>query len=193
MPILFGGSIYCLFNYKYKGWYSWLISCAANGVYAFGFVLMTPQIFINYKLRSVAHLPWRALMYKAFNTFVDDAFAWIIEMPTAHRLATLRDDLVFFVYLYQRWLYPVDKTRPNEYGFAYEKKSEEEPKGRLEAPESQENSVPSEKTPKDGASVGKDVTDIKEMVPDGPACKEMIPDVSEKDFGLRKRKKKKSS
>eukprot|EP00954_Amorphochlora_amoebiformis_P009316 724921-Amorphochlora_amoeboformis.AAC.1 len=43
---------------------------------------MTPQIFINYKLKSVAHLPWRPLMYKAFNTFVDDAFAWIIEMPT---------------------------------------------------------------------------------------------------------------
>eukprot|EP00466_Bigelowiella_natans_P011518 jgi/Bigna1/89733/estExt_fgenesh1_pg.C_540109 len=58
--------------------------------------------------------------YKAFNTFVDDAFAWIIEMPTAHRLATLRDDLVFFVYIYQRFLYPVDKTRPNEFGFAYE-------------------------------------------------------------------------
>jgi len=28
-------------------------------------------------------------------------------MPTIHRLAALRDDLVFFVYLYQRYLYPV--------------------------------------------------------------------------------------
>jgi len=124
LPLMVGWSIYCLFNYKYKSWYSWCISSAANGVYAFGFVLMTPQIFINYKLKSVAHLPWRALMYKAFNTFVDDAFAWIIEMPTAHRLATLRDDLVFFVYIYQRFLYPVDKTRANEFGFAYEEKPE---------------------------------------------------------------------
>ena len=25
---------------------------------------MTPQLFINYKLKSVEHLPWRVLMYK---------------------------------------------------------------------------------------------------------------------------------
>ena len=55
--------------------------------------MMTPQLFINYKLKSVAHLPWRAFMYKAFNTFIDDAFAVIIDMPTKHRVMTLRDDL----------------------------------------------------------------------------------------------------
>jgi hypothetical protein len=37
-------------------------------------------------------------------------------MPTLHRLACLRDDVVFFVYLYQRWAYKVDPTRANEYG-----------------------------------------------------------------------------
>jgi hypothetical protein len=26
--------------------------------------MMTPQLFINYKLKSVAHLPWRMLTYK---------------------------------------------------------------------------------------------------------------------------------
>ena len=46
---------------------------------------MLPQLFVNYKLKSVAHLPWRAFMYKAFNTFIDDLFAFIITMPTAHR------------------------------------------------------------------------------------------------------------
>lgn len=35
-----------------------------NGVYAFGFLFMLPQLFVNYKLKSVAHLPWRAFMYK---------------------------------------------------------------------------------------------------------------------------------
>lgn len=29
-----------------------------------GFVLMTPQLYINYKLKSVDHLPWRALIYR---------------------------------------------------------------------------------------------------------------------------------
>lgn len=36
---------------------------------------MCPQLYMNYKLRSVAHLPWRMLTYKALNTFIDDLFA----------------------------------------------------------------------------------------------------------------------
>jgi len=51
-------------------WYSWLVSSLADSVYLFGFIGMTPQLFINYKLKSVAHLPWRVMAYKAFNTFV---------------------------------------------------------------------------------------------------------------------------
>jgi len=121
-----GYSIYSLVYYEQKSWYSWFISSAASGVYGFGFLLMTPQLFINYKMKSTAHLPWRALSYKFVNTFIDDVFAFIIEMPTMHRLATLRDDIVFFIFLYQRWIYPVDKTRPNEYGVAYEEKKKDE-------------------------------------------------------------------
>lgn len=37
-------------------------------------------------------------------------------MPLLHRLATLRDDVIFFVYLYQAWKYKVDYTRVNEFG-----------------------------------------------------------------------------
>eukprot|EP01102_Stenamoeba_stenopodia_P019648 TRINITY_DN7466_c0_g1_i2.p1 TRINITY_DN7466_c0_g1~~TRINITY_DN7466_c0_g1_i2.p1 ORF type:complete len:144 (+),score=54.68 TRINITY_DN7466_c0_g1_i2:106-537(+) len=73
--------------------------------------MMTPQLFINYKLKSVAHLPWKTLIYKALNTFIDDLFAFIIKMPTLHRVACFRDDIIFFIYLYQRWIYPVDKKR----------------------------------------------------------------------------------
>ena len=39
--------------------------------------------------------------YKALNTFIDDLFAFIIKMPTMHRLSCLRDDAIFLVYLYQ--------------------------------------------------------------------------------------------
>ncbi|KAB5530737.1 hypothetical protein PHYPO_G00132840 [Pangasianodon hypophthalmus] len=123
-PLCVGGAIYALVFVKYKSWYSWLINSLVNGVYAFGFLFMLPQLFVNYKLKSVAHLPWKAFMYKAFNTFIDDVFAFIITMPTSHRLACFRDDAVFIIYLYQRWLYPVDKTRVNEYGVSYD----EEPK-----------------------------------------------------------------
>ncbi|CAG5885433.1 lipid scramblase CLPTM1L [Menidia menidia] len=125
-PLCIGGAVYALVFLRYKSWYSWLINSLVNGVYAFGFLFMLPQLFVNYKLKSVAHLPWKAFMYKAFNTFIDDVFAFIITMPTSHRLACFRDDVVFLIYLYQRWLYPVDKTRVNEYGVSYDDK----PKGK---------------------------------------------------------------
>ncbi|KAG6447400.1 hypothetical protein O3G_MSEX004902 [Manduca sexta] len=110
-PLCFAGAVYSLVYEPHKSWYSWALHSVVNGVYAFGFLFMLPQLFVNYRLRSVAALPWRAFMYKAFNTFIDDVFAFIITMPTAHRVACFRDDLVFLVYLYQRWLYPVDKSR----------------------------------------------------------------------------------
>ncbi|KAI0224873.1 hypothetical protein L0F63_005875, partial [Massospora cicadina] len=115
-PLLAAYAIYSLMYEEHKGWYSFLINTAVGFVYTFGFITMTPQLFINYKLKSVAHMPWKTFMYKALNTFVDDLFAFIIKMPTLHRLACLRDDVVFFVYLYQRWIYKEDATRPNEFG-----------------------------------------------------------------------------
>ena len=118
-PFMAGFALYTLIYYTHASWWSWLIGSLADFVYMVQFVLMTPQLFVNYKLKSVAHLPWRALSYKAFNTFIDDVFAWIIVMPTSHRIATLRDDLVFVILLYQRHIYKVDKTRANEYGRVY--------------------------------------------------------------------------
>uniref|UniRef100_A0A5G2R0D1 Lipid scramblase CLPTM1L n=2 Tax=Sus scrofa TaxID=9823 RepID=A0A5G2R0D1_PIG len=126
-PLCVGGAVYSLLNVKYKSWYSWLINSFVNGVYAFGFLFMLPQLFVNYKMKSVAHLPWKAFTYKAFNTFIDDVFAFIITMPTSHRLACFRDDVVFLVYLYQRWLYPVDKSRVNEFGESYEESPPRKP------------------------------------------------------------------
>ncbi|KAJ8354231.1 hypothetical protein SKAU_G00217980 [Synaphobranchus kaupii] len=101
-PLCFGGAMYSLIYVKYKSWYSWLINSLVIGTYGFGFLFIIPQFFVNYKLKSVAHLPWKALKYKAFNTFIDDIFSFIITMPTTHWLACFRDDIVFFIYLYQR-------------------------------------------------------------------------------------------
>lgn len=127
-PLLIGGGIYSVLYLPHKSWYSWVINMLVNGVYAFGFLFMLPQLFINYKLKSVAHLPWRSFMYKAFNTFIDDLFAFIITMPTAHRVACFRDDIVFVIYLVQRWMYPVDKKRVNEFGGTGEEEVEEHEK-----------------------------------------------------------------
>ena len=116
--LVYGG--YSLIYQPQRSWRSWILRTLANGVYMFGFIAMTPQLYVNYRLKSVAHMPWRAFMYKTFNTFIDDVFAFAVTMPLIHRIACLRDDLVFFVYLYQRRIYPVDKKRVNEFGRAYE-------------------------------------------------------------------------
>jgi len=56
------------------------------------------------------------MSYKFLNTIIDDLFAFVIKMPWLHRLSVFRDDLVFLVYIYQRWAYRVDKRRANEFG-----------------------------------------------------------------------------
>merc|ERR1719343_1557444 len=119
LPGIIGYAVYTLAYDCHRGWYSYFLFVSSSCVYSLGFVLMTPQVFINYKHKTVAHLPWRRLVYRAINTFIDDLFALIIRMPTMHRLSCFRDDVVFFVYLYQRHIYPVDENREfDEDGFA---------------------------------------------------------------------------
>lgn len=70
---------------------------------------------------------------------IDDLFAFVIKMPTLHRLACLRDDVVFFVYLYQRYVYKVDPTRANEFGQVGEDQKEEEQDGNGDKKETKKN------------------------------------------------------
>ncbi|KAJ1480904.1 cleft lip and palate transmembrane protein 1-domain-containing protein, partial [Baffinella frigidus] len=111
-PPILGYAVYSLIYEQHKGWYSWVLKSGVNCVYAVGFMMMTPQLFLNYKYKSVEHLPWRALVYRALNTFIDDLFAFVIHMPGMHRMSVFRDDIVFMVYIYQRWVY--SKRRPAE-------------------------------------------------------------------------------
>lgn len=119
-PLIVGYAIYSLVYKTHKSWYSWILNSAVGAVYTFGFILMCPQLYLNYKLKSVAHLPWRQMTYKFLNTIIDDLFAFVIKMPLLHRLSVFRDDLIFVIFLYQRWIYRVDKSRANEFGFVPE-------------------------------------------------------------------------
>lgn len=116
VPLLIAYAVYSLVYDTHKSWYSFIITTLVGSVYAYGFLMMVPSLYINYRLKSVAHMPARALTYKFLNTFIDDLFAFTIKMPMLHRLATLRDDVIFFVYLYQSYKYKVDYTRVNEFG-----------------------------------------------------------------------------
>ena len=125
--------IYSLMYSHYNSWYSFVLATLVGAVYTFGFIQMTPQLYINYKLKSVAHMPWRMLTYKALNTFIDDLFAFTIKMPFLHRMATFRDDVIFFVYLYQRYAYRVDYSRVNEFGQGGEDEAIDDKKAKDEA------------------------------------------------------------
>ena len=91
-------------------------AAAASGDAAPESPCVRAQLYLNYKMKSVAHLPWRQMTYKFLNTIIDDLFAFVIKMPTLHRLSVFRDDIVFLIYMYQRWIYRVDKKRANEFG-----------------------------------------------------------------------------
>jgi len=114
-PLLIGTAARSLIYSEYESWYSWALSAAVGGVYAFGFVAMTPQLWVNYRLKSVRALPWNHLIYRFINTFIDDLFAFVIRMPLLHRISVFRDDFIFILYMIQRCMYPVSASRPVEH------------------------------------------------------------------------------
>ena len=83
-PALLAFAAYSLMYNEHAGWYSFVLDTLVSFVYAFGFVAMCPQLYINYKLKSVAHLPWKQMSYKFLNTIIDDLFAFVIKMPLMH-------------------------------------------------------------------------------------------------------------
>jgi len=110
---------YCSYSLMYKNytsWYSFVVHSAFNFLITYGFIMMLPQVFINYKLKSVAHMPWRMMCYKFLNTIIDDVFSFVVKTTTAYKIYCLRDDLVFVIFLIQKWMYPVDLKRENEFG-----------------------------------------------------------------------------
>jgi hypothetical protein len=148
VPLLIAYAVYSLLYETHKSWYSYVIATLVGSVYAYGFLMMVPSLYINYRLKSVAHMPAKAMMYKFLNTFIDDLFAFTIKMPFLHRLATLRDDVIFFVYIYQRWAYKIDYTRVNEFGQGGEDEEEAEKEGGKATEKKKEIESKGEKTGK---------------------------------------------
>eukprot|EP00929_Paragymnodinium_shiwhaense_P105406 TRINITY_DN70401_c0_g1_i1.p1 TRINITY_DN70401_c0_g1~~TRINITY_DN70401_c0_g1_i1.p1 ORF type:complete len:608 (-),score=137.76 TRINITY_DN70401_c0_g1_i1:121-1944(-) len=105
LPIIAIVCGYRLVNHRYRSWYSWIILSLAICSQTAGFVVMTPQVFMNYRLKSVDHLPWRVLSYQAVNTFIDDVFMLCIRMPEVQKYSVFRDDIVFIICCIQRWMY----------------------------------------------------------------------------------------
>lgn len=60
--LVLGYAGYTLWRGYYRSWYAWILESLVALVYGGGFIVMTPQLFINYKLKSIAHLPWKFFM-----------------------------------------------------------------------------------------------------------------------------------
>lgn len=105
IPVMIAFSVYKLIYFRFRSWYSWAVLSLAVCAQTGGFVVMTPQVFMNYRLKSVEHLPWRALTYQAINTFIDDVFVLCIRMPEVQKYSVFRDDIIFLICCFQRWLY----------------------------------------------------------------------------------------
>ena len=99
-PLVACYAVYSAMYNEHRSWYSFILNTAVGAIYVYGFILMTPQLYINYKLQSVEHMPQRTLFYRFLNTIIDDLFSFIIVMPTMHRISCFRDDAIFVVYLY---------------------------------------------------------------------------------------------
>jgi hypothetical protein len=57
IPTLIAYAGYSLKYKTHRSWYSYIITTLAQAIYMFGFVQLIPQLIINYKLKSVAHMP----------------------------------------------------------------------------------------------------------------------------------------
>ncbi len=64
VPLVIAYAIYSLMYDTHKSWYSFIITTLVGSVYAYGFLMMVPSLYINYRLQSVAHMPGRAMTYK---------------------------------------------------------------------------------------------------------------------------------
>jgi len=80
----------------------------------FGFVLMTPQIYLNYKLKSVEHMPFKVLTFNFLNTIIDDLFVFAVKTPTMYRISCFKDDVIFVIFIYQLIAYRKNKRVVSE-------------------------------------------------------------------------------
>lgn len=76
-----------------------------------GFIKMTPQLYINYKLKSVDHLPWKTLVYRFIETIIDDFYVFMVTTPLLQKVMVFREDIIFLLYIYQRIIYKTDPKR----------------------------------------------------------------------------------
>lgn len=70
MPLILVFIFWSLVYEKHLTWYSWVITSLTGSIYTFGFIFMCPQLYINFKLKSVSHLPWNVRSSSHFSFYL---------------------------------------------------------------------------------------------------------------------------
>ena len=96
VPLMTVYLLYSLYsvNWVVKNYYKFDLKTSVAFIAIFGFILMTPQLYLNYKLKSADHLNWKGLVYRFITTIIDDLFAFMVTMPTLRRIMYFRDGTI---------------------------------------------------------------------------------------------------
>jgi hypothetical protein len=140
VPLVIAYAVYQLLYSTHTSYVAYLLHCSAGAIYAFGFLLMLPQVYVNYRLKTVAGMNRLTLAYKFLNTFIDDLYAFLSSCSLMYKIACFRDDVIFVIWLFQCCIYPVDPSCPNEFNMLARDQdlSEEDEKEKLTAEEEEE-------------------------------------------------------
>lgn len=66
VPLLAAYAVYSLMYEDHKSWYSFVIETLVGSVYAYGFLMMVPSLYINYRLKVRMALtlgPWNSCLH----------------------------------------------------------------------------------------------------------------------------------
>ena len=72
---------------------------------------MLTEIYANYKVKSVGYFPMSVFFYRLVEVLIDEAIATVLNLPTIFCISCYRNDVVFLLYMIQRWMYRVDPNR----------------------------------------------------------------------------------
>lgn len=79
VPLLIAYAIYSLVYETHKSWYSFIIETLVGSVYAYGFLMMVPSLYINYRLKvsgNLYFLPFLAGIFIDKIPLVRRPYAW---------------------------------------------------------------------------------------------------------------------
>jgi hypothetical protein len=95
---------------------------------------------IHSLLRNLLRIANSRFLHEFTSQFIYFSLYLLSISIRSRSLACFRDDVVFIIYLYQRYLYPVDRSRVNEYGESFDDSAPADKRIKDESPEDKEES-----------------------------------------------------